>query len=181
MATKKTLILNVDRSDLLNLLRPLADELPERCNLTDLSLTALDHIEARVAGDPRLVGWYERLRRGALADRIYAELGLLLKSERIDVTLPFLRSPVALNPRQGVRLPGMKAYQQTLFLAFTWEEYEAWRVEWLARFEQAGGIRAIITLIDRVRLVNPEVANIGEALRLGGAKVAMIVDAEDVA
>lgn len=179
MATKKTLIVPADRTDLIDLLRPLVDDADDRCNLTDLALISLGHIEALVKSDPERAEWHKRTARGALADRIYAELSLLLKAKRLDVTLPFLRSPIAINPRQGVRLKGMKEYQQTLFLAFTWDEYEAWRGDWLARFEKTAGIREIIYLIDRVRLTNPHVPNILAALQLGGARVAAVM--EDVA
>jgi len=70
----------------------------------------------------------------------------------------------------------MQEYQQTLFLAFTWGEYEAWRDDWLGRYARAGDIRAIITLIDRVRLTNPKVASIGAALRMGGASITAIME-----
>lgn len=176
MGARKTLIVHADRVDLIALLRSLADNAPARANLTDLAVRAVDEIEREVAADPDLTDWYARVRRGALADRAYAELALLLKAKRLDVQLPFMAHPIPLSPRQGVRLKGMQEYQQTLFLAFTWDEYEAWRDDWLGRYARAGDIRAIITLIDRVRLTNPKVASIGAALRMGGASITAIME-----
>jgi hypothetical protein len=183
MASRKTQINLTDRSTLIELLRPLAAQAGERCNLTELSGAALRALDEQISetDDADLLDWYERVKYGALADRIGGELSLLLKAKHLDVTLPFMRHPIPMNPRQGVRVKGMKEYQQTLFLAFTWDEYEAWRKEWLTRFERAGGIRAIIGLIDRVRLLHPDVANIAEALALGGATVEAVTEAQGVA
>ena len=112
----------------------------------------------------------------SLVDRAAAELDLLMKATSIEVTLPFMKHTISINPRQGVRLKGMKEYQQIRLFSFTWEEYEVWREDWLARFERTGEIRAIITLIDRVRLTNPKVASIGAALRMGGASITAIME-----
>jgi len=41
---------------------------------------------------------------------------------------------------------------------------------------RAGDIRAIITLIDRVRMINPDVPSIGAALQQGGASITAIME-----
>lgn len=183
MATRKTQIPLTDRSHLIELLRPIAAQAPERCNLTELSGLALQAVDTYMdaTNEAEDVEWYERIVRGALADRVVIELSLLLKAQSLEVTLPFMQRPIPINPRQGVRLKGMKEYQQTLFLAFTWDEYESWRTDWLGRFERAGGIRAIITLVDRVRILHPEVPSVMAALSLGGATVEAINAAEGAA
>ncbi len=183
MATRKTAILLTDRSRLIEMLRPFADNAAERCNLAQLAGVAMGEIEAQIrdSGDPDDHEWLDRTALAALVDRASAELDLMMKATSIEVTLPFMKHPISINPRQGVRLKGMKEYQQIRLLSFTWDEYEAWREDWLARFERTGEIRAIISLIDQVRLTNPNVANIGAALAIGGAKVEAIIEEADAA
>ncbi len=183
MATKKTAIRFEDRDLLIDLLRPLADAAGDRSNLTRLAGKALEQIEAHVAAsdDPDLADWLERTQRHAFADRLYTELDLLLKAQRIKVVLPFTRKPVILNPRQGVRLPGMKEYQQIAFLAFTWDEYDSWRADQIGRFERAAEMRAIIDLIDKARMLHSDLPGPGAALHAGGAKIEVVTEANAAA
>ncbi len=70
----------------------------------------------------------------------------------------------------------MKEYQQVAFLAFNWDEYDSWRTDHIGRFERAAEVRAIIDLIDKARMLHPDLAGPGAALQAGGAKIEVVTN-----
>lgn len=170
---RKTTIRWDDRDWLLARLRPFADEAPDRCNLTLLTDTALNALEAGVeaASDHEETERLLRIQRNALGDRIYTELDMMLKAKTISIMLPFSAKPIKLKMRQGVRSSEDNRFHQIPISAFNWGEYDSWRERVLTSFAQVASKRDLVRVIDQVRMINPTLANPWAALRLSGASI----------